>query len=99
MNATEPVKPAGTDGAYLKNDYTATRSARGVKLDVWVHAVDHPGAELRRPHQQIAPPTRPRLAWLSYLAVAGVVLAADHGNVGAAILIAIWWFGWAVRRG
>lgn len=92
------IRPRAGDGAFatpLAEVDLAPRDGMGWgQFTVWTM----PGAE-QRPISPlpVAAPSR-RVAWPSYLALAAIVLALDHGIVGAAALVAIWWLGWAVAR-
>jgi hypothetical protein len=85
----------GTDGAFARITIVANPAHDTSMVDVQTF----PGAELRvnRPKTDPALYAR-RAAWPSYLALAAFVLALDHGNVGCAAVVAIWWLGWAIGR-
>lgn len=93
------TRKIGTDGAYSRVTHTLTPTDRP---DVFTLAIQSPlitydGAE-QRPIAAAPERAPQRSAWPSTLAFGAIVLALDHGNVGAALLVALWWASWAVAR-
>jgi hypothetical protein len=88
------------DGAFIAAQPVArierSNGTLSVTANVVVGVREQWGAELRPIALRPTPPARAQ--WPAMLAACAIVFALDHGNVGAAIIVGIWWFGWAVNR-
>jgi len=92
------IAKIGTDGAYsrLTHTLTPTERANVFTMAIQSQQVTYDGAE-HRPIATVPAPVH-RATWPTALAVGALVLALDHGNFGAGILVVLWWLGWAVQR-
>jgi hypothetical protein len=100
LNLTVRVRAAGSDGAFIRAN--PDLSGTGKKsIDIEYTAWSYDGAELRAIPVAVAPIAQARHArawWPAALAVGGIVLALDHGNIGVACIIGIWLLGWTANR-
>jgi hypothetical protein len=98
--APQIIRSTGGDGAYVGlTPHTHFRHDRGtlsvtVQIESGVRTFD--GAEQQPIAVMPAPNTRS--TWPTTLAACVLVFAIDHGNVGCAILVALYWASWRVSR-
>ena len=90
-----PVKSAGTDGAWI----AVLSRHPAIPLCARTHPIAAAGAEQRPiPITPALPIAKKRVSWPSYVMLAAIVFCLDHGNVGLALLVGVYWAGWTVNR-